>query len=287
MVPVRGDLDVRWLGDVEHDSAAVDVAHIGAVGTLRKHIGVVRPEAGVKLRRQARRRRCGVTHARARVPPAPGLYRFGRVGDVNDAVNLVVFGVVRLKVRRARRHVHRLAIHKPDRVNATRIRAGAIEMRNEFRLLGNGDVVDIEAGRLHVDFFGLIGHHHQVAHHVERIGAHLHVRQLGLHNHARVLRVGDINAREVFGSRLVRHPQDAAAVIGFLHGDALAHAAKAIELVVRHQRHVVGHGLLGAVLRSHHLRRGHSVLSKMGATQSALMPLSLITLLYFTNSART
>ena len=62
----------------------------------------------------------------------------------------------------------------------------------------------------------------------------------------------------------MRHPQDAPAVIGFLHGDALAHTAKAIELVVRHQRHVVGHGLLGAVLRGHHLWRGHPGLSKNG-----------------------
>ena len=123
MIPMRHHLDVRGLRDVEHDGPAVDVTHIRAVGAQGKHIGVVRPKAGVKLLGQARRRWRGVTHARARVPPASGLLRLGWVGDVDDAVDLIVFGVVRLKVVRARSHVHCFTVHKPDRVNAARIKA--------------------------------------------------------------------------------------------------------------------------------------------------------------------
>ena len=246
MVPVRHHLDVGRVADVEHDGATVDVTHVGTVGPLGEDIGVVGTEASVELGRQARRRGRHIALARAGVPPATLFIGLGRVGDVDDAVDLVVLGVARLEVRRARGDVHGLAVHEPDRMHTPRMRARAVEVRKQARLFRLTDVVDVEAGRLGTELLDLAGHHHDVAHHVQRVGAHLHVRQLGLHDHPRVLRVADVDTREVLGRRFVRHPQDATAVVGQLHGDAFAHATEALQLVVREQFHVVRHRLVGA-----------------------------------------
>jgi hypothetical protein len=92
---------------------------------------------------------------------------------------------------------------------------------------------------------------------------HMKVRHFGLHNNPWIFWIGDIHAGEVFGGGLMGHPENPAAIISVLHGNALAHAAKPIEFVMGQQGHVVGHGLRAAILRCHHVRRAHQLLSEV------------------------
>ena len=82
-------------------------------------------------------------------------------------------------------------------------------------------------------FCRLVGDRHDVADRLQRIGAHLRLRQVGARDDLRVLRVGDIDRGEVLRRALMRQPQDAPAVLGELHRHAFAHAAEAVERVVR------------------------------------------------------
>jgi hypothetical protein len=77
----------------------------------------VRTKACIKLSRQTRGWGRAVAFAGARIPPAALLKGFGGIGNIDDAVNLIVLGIARLKVVRTSSHVHRFAIDKPDRMN--------------------------------------------------------------------------------------------------------------------------------------------------------------------------
>ena len=115
-------------------------------------------------------------------------------------------------------------------------------MADRARPLRHADVEQLEAGGLQAVLAHLVGDRHQVARHLERVGAHLRVRQVGLHDHLRRARVGDVDRGEVLRRALVRQPQDAAAVLRQLQAHALAHAAEAVEGVLRQQLHVLDHG---------------------------------------------
>ena len=94
---------MRLVGDVEDDHAAVDIAHVHAVGPLRIDVGVVRPVAGVDAGAGvARRRRDIVALVGAGQPPAADLDRLRRVAHVDALVELVVVRVRRVKVARRR-----------------------------------------------------------------------------------------------------------------------------------------------------------------------------------------
>jgi hypothetical protein len=54
------------------------------------------------------------------------------------------------------------------------------------------------------------------------------------------------NAGEILGGRLVRHPQNTPAILGFLKRHALAHATKSTQIVVSQQSHVVCQCLIAA-----------------------------------------
>jgi hypothetical protein len=56
---------MRLVGDVEDHRAAVDVAHVRAIGTARIDVGVVGAKARVEAR-MPRRRRLRIALARAR-----------------------------------------------------------------------------------------------------------------------------------------------------------------------------------------------------------------------------
>ena len=121
-----------------------------------------------------------------------------------------------------------------------------IEVRNKFGLFGRADVKQVNSGRLDANGAGLISHRHDVAHHIQRIGAQLHVRQVGLHDQLGVAWVGHIHARKVFWRRFMRQPEDAAPIACQLHGHALPQTTKARKLVVREQLHVERKGLIRA-----------------------------------------
>src|SRR5204863_461030 len=74
IVPASQQPRVRLVGDVEDHRAAVDVPDVGAVGTARIDVGVVRAIAGIDGR-VARRSRLGVAVPRPRQPPAPDFAR--------------------------------------------------------------------------------------------------------------------------------------------------------------------------------------------------------------------
>jgi hypothetical protein len=137
-------------------------------------------------------------------------------------------------------------------MRAQRMRPGGVEMRNQLRFFGCTDVENIKARgfapRRLLEVVGiirvagaaahLVTHHHHVADHFQRIGAHLRVRQFRLHHHFEIARIGDIHTGEIFRCGLVCQPQDAPPVAGQLHIAAFADAAEAVEFVLRQQLHV-------------------------------------------------
>ena len=68
------------------------------------------------------------------------------------------------------------------------------------------------------------------------------MRQVGLHHDPRLGRIGDVHAGEILGRALVREPQHAPAAARELQRHALAHAAEAVERVLREKLHVGLHG---------------------------------------------
>ena len=239
-VPGRHHLDVRRVGNVQHEGAAVDVAHVGAVGLLREDVGVVGPKAHVERLGQSRGRRRRVTFSCAGHPPAALLERARRVRDVEDAVALVIQRVARLEVARTGGHVQRGGLHEPHRVHTARVRARAVEVRQQARVLGHAHVKQVHARRLQAHGAGLVGHGQGVAHHVQGIGAQLHVGQVGLHHYLGVARIGDVHSGEILRCRFMRQPHDAASVARELGRNAFAQAPVPLQGVVGQQLHVVG-----------------------------------------------
>jgi hypothetical protein len=122
------------------------------------------------------------------------------------------------------------------------LRARGIEEGDRARALGLADIEELETCGLEAELADLVGHRHQLARDLEGVGAHLGVRQVGLHDDLRRARIAHIDRGEVLGRALVREPQHPAAVLGELHGHALAHPAEAVEAVVGKQLHVEEHG---------------------------------------------
>ena len=125
--------------------------------------------------------------------------------------------------------------------------ARAVEERDRFRLLRHRDVEQLEPGRLQALFLGLVGHRHQVAAGLERVGAHVRLRQIGLHHHLGLARIGDVDGGEVLRRALVREPEDAPAVGRDLDRHAFAHAAEAVERVLADELEIPGDGLVRAL----------------------------------------
>jgi hypothetical protein len=207
--------------------------------------------------RMAGRRHHVVALLRAGHPPAADLDRLRRIALVNAAVELFVLRMGRREIPRARRAVDVFAVAEPELMHAARMRAGAIEEPDRFRILRLGNVEHLETGRLQVLLRGLIGNRHQVAAGLERIGAHVGVRQIGLAHHLRLARIGHVDRGEVLRCALVRQPDDAPAVRRDLHRHALAHAAKAAEHVVRQKLEIPGNRLI-ALGDGARVRGGHS-----------------------------
>ena len=118
--PLRDPLRVRLVGDVEDEHAAVDIGEIAAVRTLRIDVAVVRAVALVE--RMARRRHHVVALLGAGHVPAADLDRLRRIAHVDAAIELVVGGMRRLEVGRARRAC--------GRIRRRRTRAGARRARS-------------------------------------------------------------------------------------------------------------------------------------------------------------
>jgi hypothetical protein len=180
-----------------------------------------------------RRLRIGIADTRARHPPASCLLRRTRIAHIKNLITLVVELIVGDEVGRTRRHVHVFAVAKPELVHAARFLARAVNERDRLRLLGRRYVEQLEARRLLPRLLHLIGNRHDVADYLERIGAHVGLRQLGLHHHLRIARVGYVDSGEILRRAFVRKPDDAAAILGDLDRHALAHPAKAFQLVMR------------------------------------------------------
>ena len=119
-------------------------------------------------------------------------------------------------------------------------------MGNELRLFRYADVKQVEARGSQSGRLCLVGDGHHLADDIERIRTQLRVRQLSLNNDARLARIGDVHAGEILGRRLVREPQDAAAVAGELQRHAFAHAPETLQLVMGNQAHVQRQRLVGA-----------------------------------------
>ena len=91
-VLARSGFHVGQAGDVQNQRSSVDVADVGAVGTLGEDLDVVRAIAVVELR-MARRQttgQAGVALSRAGIPPAAHLFRMPRIAQVHDHVELIV-----------------------------------------------------------------------------------------------------------------------------------------------------------------------------------------------------
>ena len=180
----------------------------------------------------ARRRRDIVALAGAGQPPAADFDRLRRVAHVDALIELVVVRVRRVKVRGARTHMDVFAVGEPELVDAARVRAGAVEERDPLRVFRGRDVEQFDARLRVAGLLRLIGDRQDVADRLQRVGAHAVVRQIGARDDLQRLRVGDIDRGVVLRRALMRHPQDAPAVLGQLHRHALAHAAEPVERMV-------------------------------------------------------
>ena len=189
-----------------------------------------------------------VANARARHPPAPGLLRRARIAHVEDLVALVVELIVRDEVAGARGHVHVFAVAEPELMHTARLVAGAVDERDRLRFFGHRNIEQFEARRLLPRLLHLISDRHDVAGDFERIGAHEGLRQLGLHHDLGLARIAHIDGGEILRRALMRKPDDAPAVLGDLDRHALAHAAKAFQLVMGDKLEIpfdlVGHSCL-------------------------------------------
>ena len=65
------------------------------------------------------------------------------------------------------------------------------------------------------------------------------MRQVGLSDDDGLAGVADVDGGEVFGSGLVRNPEDSTAVAGLLQREAFAAVTEAVEVVVAEQAEVV------------------------------------------------
>ena len=129
--PMADRRRLRFVGNIQNEHAAVDIAEIEPVGLLRIDIGVVRAIALVEL--LARRRRHVVARARARHPPTADLDRLGWIAHINAAVELVVHRVRGFEIGRARGHVHVFAVAEPKLMHAARMLAGGVEEADRTR----------------------------------------------------------------------------------------------------------------------------------------------------------
>ena len=100
IAPARDHLGMRLVADVHDERAVIQIPDVGTIGPLRIDADVVRAVAAVKLG-VAWHRRFGVAYLRARILPAARFDRLRGIAYVNDAVNLMIFGITRLMIRRA------------------------------------------------------------------------------------------------------------------------------------------------------------------------------------------
>ena len=143
--------------------------------------------------------------------------------------------------------MHVFAVAEPELMHAARVRSGAVEERNRFRIFRLGNVEQLEARGLQILLRGLIGDRHQVAAGLQRVRAHVGVRQIGLADHLGLARIGHVDRGEILRRALMRQPDDAPSVGRDLHRHALAHAAEAAEHVVRQKLEIPDDGLIAVV----------------------------------------
>lgn len=86
---------------------------------------------------------------------------------------------------------------------------------------------------------GLVRHQQQIVHQRQRVRPHVGVWQLRLDDELRLSRIGDVDASEVGGRRLVRDVQHATPAGGGLERDPFAAVAEAAEVMVRQQAHLL------------------------------------------------
>ncbi len=116
---MRHHFDIALVGDIQHKCAAIDVTHIRAIGTIRKHIGVVCAKACVEFLGETLWWWRLIAFACTGIPPTAHFNWLGRIRDIQNAIELVIQWIARLKISRARRHMQIVAIDKPHRMHAS------------------------------------------------------------------------------------------------------------------------------------------------------------------------
>ena len=119
VVPMRHHFDIAFISDIQHKSAAIDITHIRAIWTIRKHIGVVRAKACVEFLGETLWWWRLIAFACTGIPPTTNLNRLGRIRDIQDAIKLVIQWIARLEISRTRRHMQIVAIDKPHRMHTS------------------------------------------------------------------------------------------------------------------------------------------------------------------------
>ena len=194
----------------------------------------------------AGRRIGGVAFHQSRHPPAPRFFGLGRIAHIDAAVNLVVGGVAGLEIGRPGGAMDVFAIDKPQLVNAHGMGPGTIEKGDRLRIFRIGNIEQLDARRMKPEAGGqgarlgpgLVGNRHDIAAHLEAVGAHAVIGDVALDNHLGVFRIGDVDAGEVLRRPLMGQPHDAAPAGGFLDRHTLADAAPADERVMGEQFHI-------------------------------------------------
>src|SRR5690606_36224553 len=128
---------------------------------------------------------------------------FRWVLHAEDPVELVIIRVSRREVGSAGGHMNIFAVAEPKLMYTARGRPGCIEKGDSLRVLRNGDVEELEPGRLQAWLLDLISHGHDVSGQLQRVGTHVLRWQIRLYDNFRITRVTDVNAGKVLWSAFV------------------------------------------------------------------------------------
>jgi hypothetical protein len=181
----------------------------------------------------------GVAFPLTREPPSPDFVRSRRIRDVDDHVELIIAGVVRLEVRRSCGDVGVPPVERGHEMGADRVGSRGIEETHLLRLIRGRDIEQVEPGRCHTRCRHLFGQEKDVSSEGQRVATHRIVLAGELGDELGCRRVGDVQNRHRDGRVLVGHIEKPSPVAGDLHRHPLADVRGTVEGVVGDEAEVV------------------------------------------------
>jgi hypothetical protein len=168
--------------------------------------------------------------------------RLCRIGDVDNHQELVVLGIARDEVARAGRQIGVMPVSEPDIVDAARVRAGGVEMRQLLRMDRIADVIDIDPGVGLTRLLGLVRHDQGVAGEAQRVAAHKIRLDRYLSDDGRRFGLGHVDHAEAHRRRFMSEVEDPLAIRILLQHQPFATLSGAVQVATADDPHVAGLG---------------------------------------------